>query len=246
MIPTLRAACCLIGILAASLAVAQDADFRKAGFKITKVTDSVYLLEGPVSNIGVYVGAEGVVAVDDGLQPMAQMVRSALTSISAKPVRYVINTHEHPDHTGGNAEFTKDALIIAHDNVRNRMETGGASGSGGALRFDTLPGAGESLPVLTFDKTLTLHLIAEQIRVVHFPNAHTIGDSMVFFQKSRVVATGDIFSNGVFPFIDRLGGGSIDGVIAARRTLLEQSPRDIKVIPGHGPVSSLVASTSPC
>jgi glyoxylase-like metal-dependent hydrolase (beta-lactamase superfamily II) len=229
----------LIATVCTSLTVAQDSKFGAAGIKVSKVGGSIYVLEGPVSNIAVSAGEDGMVMVDDGVEPLSLMVRSALQSISDKPIRFVINTHEHADHTGGNAEFQKEAVIIAHDNVRKRMGAGGPSGSGGTLKFDTPPAPKEALPILTFDQSVTLYLNGEAIRVVHFPIAHTIGDSMVFFPKANVVDTGDIFSNGAFPFIDIVGGGSVDGVIAACEKLIAQSPGNVKVIPGHGTVASL-------
>jgi cyclase len=235
----LRVTCFCIAAASTSLAPAQDSDFSKAGIKVTKVAGSVYVVEGPVSNIGVSAGTDGIVMVDDGVQPMVSLARSALKSISGKPIRYVINTHDHADHTGGNADFQKDAVIIAHENVRKRLESGGTSGSGGVLKFDTPPAPKEALPILTFDQSVTLHLNGEDIRVVHFPAAHTIGDSVVFFAKANVVDAGDIFTNGAFPFIDELAGGSVDGVIAACEKLIAQSAATVKVIPGHGPVSTL-------
>jgi glyoxylase-like metal-dependent hydrolase (beta-lactamase superfamily II) len=151
----------------------------------------------------------------------------------------VINTHYHFDHTGGNAIFQKDAPVIAHDNVRKRLESGGQAGNGGTVKFDFKPEVKEALPIITFDHDVTVHLNGEDIRALHFPSGHTDGDSVIFFTKSNVVHMGDDFVTYGFPFIDLVGGGSVQGMIAAIEDVIAKLPADVKVIPGHGPVSTV-------
>src|SRR5229473_2946581 len=220
-------------------ATAQDEDFTKVQMKVTKVAGSVYMLEGAGGNIGASVGDDGIVIVDDQYAPLAEKIQSALKGITDKPVRFIINTHYHEDHTGGNAYFQKQAPIIAHDNVRKRMESGGGAGNGGSVHFDHKPDAKEALPIITFDHDITVHLNGEDIRALYFPAGHTDGDSIIFFPKSNVVQMGDDFVTYGFPFIDVEAGGSINGMIDAVEKVIAQLPADVKVIPGHGSISSL-------
>jgi len=225
--------------LALSLAAAQDQDFSKVQMKVSKVAGNVYMLEGAGGNIGASVGDDGIVIVDDQYAPLADKIQAALKGITDKPVRFVINTHYHGDHTGGNAYFQKQAPIIAHDNVRKRLESGGGAGNGGSVHMDVKPAAKEALPILTFDHDVTVHLNGEDIRALYFPAGHTDGDSIIFFPKSNVVHMGDDFVTYGFPFIDVEAGGSINGMIDAVEKVIAQLPPDVKVIPGHGPISSL-------
>jgi cyclase len=228
------------GVLAGSLAAAQDQDVSKVQIKVSKVAGNVYMLEsGDAGNIGASVGDDGIVIVDDQYAPLAEKIQAALKGITDKPVRFVINTHYHGDHTGGNAYFQKQAPIIAHDNVRKRLETGGGAGNGGSLHFDAKPASKEALPILTFDHDVTVHLNGEDIRALYFPAGHTDGDSIIFFPKSNVVHMGDDFVTYGFPFIDVESGGSINGMIDAVVQVISQLPKDVKIIPGHGPVSSV-------
>jgi cyclase len=227
-------------LLTASLALAQEEDFSKTQIKVTKVAGSVYMLEGAdAGNIGASIGEDGIVIVDDQYAPLADKIQAALKGITDKPVRFIINTHYHGDHTGGNAYFQKQAPIIAHDNVRKRLETGGPSGTGGSIHSEHKPGAKESLPIITFDHDVTVHLNGEDIRALYFPAGHTDGDSIIFFPKSNVVHMGDDFVTYGFPFIDVESGGSINGMIDGVEKVIAQVPPDVKIIPGHGPVSSI-------
>jgi glyoxylase-like metal-dependent hydrolase (beta-lactamase superfamily II) len=226
-------------LLAFSFASAQEQDFSKVQIKVTKVAGNVYMLEGAGGNIGASVGDDGIVIVDDQYAPLADKIQAALKGITDKPVRFIINTHYHGDHTGGNAYFQKQAPIIAHDNVRKRLEAGGAAGNGGAIHMDVKPAAKEALPIITFDHDVTVHLNGEDIRALYFPAGHTDGDSVIFFPKSNVVHMGDDFVTYGFPFIDIDSGGSIDGMIDGVEKVLGQVPADVKVIPGHGPISSV-------
>jgi len=226
-------------IFSSCLSFAQNRDFSKVQMKVTKVSDNVYMLEGAGGNIGASVGEDGIVIVDDQYAPLADKIREALKGITEKPLRFVINTHYHEDHTGGNALFQKDAPIIAHENVRKRLEQGGSAGNLGSVRFEAKPQPKDALPIITFEHDVTVHLNGEDVRALHFPSGHTDGDSVIFFPKSNVVHMGDDFVTYGFPFIDLSGGGSVGGMIAALEQVLPKLPPDVKVIPGHGPVSNL-------
>ena len=230
----------LAGLLFAfSWAAAQDQDFSKVQIKVTKVAGNVYMLEGAGGNIGASVGEDGIVIVDDQYAPLADRIQTALKGITDKPVRFIINTHYHGDHTGGNAYFQKQAPIIAHDNVRKRLESGGGAGNGGSVHMEFKPAPKEALPIITFDHDVTVHLNGEDIRALYFPAGHTDGDSVIFFPKSNVVHMGDDFVTYGFPFIDVDSGGSIDGMIDGVEKVIGQVPADVKIIPGHGPISSV-------
>jgi len=229
----------VLACLAAGYCFAQHDDFSKVQIKVTKVSGSVYMLEGAGGNIGASVGDDGIVVVDDQYAPLADRIQAALKGITDKPVRFIINTHYHPDHTGGNEYFQKQAPIIAQDNVRKRLETGGVGGNGGSMHMEMKAAPKDALPIITFDHDVTVHLNGEDIRALHFPAGHTDGDSVIYFPKSNVVHMGDDFVTYGFPFIDVDGGGSIDGMISGVESAIAQLPPDVKVIPGHGPVSSL-------
>jgi cyclase len=236
----MRSPCILATTLLLTLVLAaQDEDFSKVQMKVTKVAGNVYMLQGAGGNIGASIGEDGIVIVDDQYAPLAEKIQAALKGITDKPVRFIINTHYHGDHTGGNAYFQKQAPIIAHDNVRKRLETGGGAGNGSSVHMDIKPAAKEALPIITFDHDVTVHLNGEDIRALFFPAGHTDGDSIIFFPKSNVVHMGDDFVTYGFPFIDVDSGGSINGMIEGVEKVIAQVPADVKIIPGHGPVSSL-------
>ena len=222
-----------------TLGAAQDEDFSKVQMKVTKVAGNVYMLEGAGGNIGASVGDDGIVIVDDQYAPLAEKIQAALKSITDKPVRFIINTHYHGDHTGGNAYFQKQAPIIAQDNVRKRLESGGSAGNGGSIHMDRKPAPKEALPIITFDQDVTVHLNGEDIRALYFPAGHTDGDSIIFFPKSNVVHMGDDFVTYGFPFIDIDSGGSINGMIDGVEKVIGQVPADVTIIPGHGPISNV-------
>ena len=226
-------------LFAIAIAAAQDEDLSKVQIKVTKVSGSVYMLQGAGGNIGASVGEDGIVVVDDQYAPLAEKIQAALKGVTDKPVRFIINTHYHGDHTGGNAFFQKQAPVIAQDNVRKRLEAGGPAGNLGSISMDHKPAPKEALPILTFDHDVTVHLNGEDIRALHFPSGHTDGDSIIFFSKSNVVHMGDDFVRYGFPFIDLAAGGSVEGMIAAMEEVVPKLPADVKVIPGHGDIANL-------
>jgi len=221
---------------------AQQEDFSKVEMKVTKVSGNIYMLEGAGGNIAASVGEDGIVIVDDEFAPLADKIQAALKNlkITDKPVRFVINTHYHGDHTGGNPNFaTSGSTIIAQDNVRKRLESGGVAGNGGSVKMEAKPAEKAALPIITFEHDVTVHLNGEDIRALHFPAGHTDGDSIIFFPKNNVVHMGDDFVRYGFPFIDVSAGGSVQGMIAAMEKATAQLPADVKVIPGHGALSNL-------
>src|SRR5450432_2943804 len=215
---------------------AQQQDFSKIEMKVTKVSGNIYMLEGAGGNIAASVGEDGIVIVDDQFAPLAEKIQAALKGlgITDKPVRFVINTHYHGDHTGGNIPFANaGSTVIAQDNVRKRLESGGAAGNGGSIKMDVKPAEKAALPIITFEHDVTVHLNGEDIRALHFPAGHTDGDSIIFFPKNNVVHMGDDFVRYGFPFIDVSAGGSVQGMIAAMEKATAQLPADVKVMPAH-------------
>ena len=210
-------------------------DLSKIQEKVTKVAGNIYMIESTGGfgggNIGVSVGDDGIVIVDDKFAPLADKIQAALKSISDKPVRFVLNTHYHGDHTHGNRVWGKNAAIIAHENVRKRLLLPDPD-----TKEATPPIA---LPVITFDHSATVHLNGEDIRALHFPSGHTDGDSVIFFTQSNVIHMGDDLFNGMFPFIDLESGGTVPGYIAAVESVVKQAKPDTKFIPGHGPLAGL-------
>ena len=220
----------------------QEPDWSKVQIKVTKVSGNIYMLEGQGGNIAASVGEDGIVIVDDEFAPLADKIQAALKDlkITDKPVRFVINTHYHGDHAGGNEPFANaGSTVIAQDNVRKRLQSGGTAGNGGSVKMDVKPAPKAQLPIITFDRDVTVHLNGEDIRALHFPAGHTDGDSIIFFPKNNVVHMGDDFVRYGFPFIDVAGGGSVQGMIDATEKAAAQLPADVKVIPGHGALSNL-------
>jgi cyclase len=217
-------------------AAAQTPDYSKVEIKATKVAGNVYMLEGAGGNIGVSVGEDGILIVDDQFAPLAEKIRTALKGLNQGKLRFILNTHWHGDHTGGNAAFSTEATIIAHDNVRKRLST--------EQRIEvfksTVPASPkEALPVITFDNSLSVHFNGEDIRAIHYPHGHTDGDSVIFFTSSNVVHLGDDFFAGRFPFVDVDNGGSVVGLAKNISEIIPKIPAGAKLIPGHGPLSTI-------
>jgi glyoxylase-like metal-dependent hydrolase (beta-lactamase superfamily II) len=225
---------CVAAALVSSAAIAQQQDFSKVEIKATKVAGSVWMLEGSGGNIGVSAGEDGLVMVDAQFAPLVPKVKAALAKISPKPVRFLLNTHWHFDHVGGNAGMAETAAILAHENVRKRMQVGAE-----ILGLKIAPAEPRALPILTYQHDVTIWLNGEPVRALHVPPGHTDGDTVVFFTKSNVVHMGDDFVTYGFPFVDLDSGGSVRGMIAAIDELLPQIPPDAKIIPGHGPLQTV-------
>jgi cyclase len=221
-------------------AAAQQNDFSKVQIKVAKVSGNIYMLEGSGGNIAASVGEDGIVIVDDQFAPLVEKIQQALKGITDKPLRFIINTHYHGDHTGGNEPFSNSgSTVIAQDNVRKRLESGGTAGNGGSVKMDYAAAPKAALPIITFSNDVTVHLNGEDIRALHFPSGHTDGDSIIFFPKNNVVHMGDDFVRYGFPFIDVASGGSVQGMIDAMEKAMALLPADVKVIPGHGALSNL-------
>ena len=211
-------------------------DLSKVEIKATKVAGNVYVLEGAGGNIGVSVGPDGILIVDDQFAPLADKIRASLKTLDQGKLRFILNTHWHGDHTGGNVAFGPEAPIIAHDNVRKRLSTEQRSEF---FKQTTPASPKQALPVITFDQSLTVHFNGEEIRVIHFPHGHTDGDSVIFFSASNVVHLGDDFFAGGFPFVDLESGGSVEGLTQNIGELITKIPSGAKLIPGHGAVSTI-------
>lgn len=223
-------------LLIAVAVQAQQTDYSKVQIKATKVAGNVYMLEGAGGNIGVSVGDDGILIVDDEFAPLADKIRASLKTLGQGKLRFILNTHWHGDHTGGNVAFGPEAPIIAHDNVRKRLSTEQRSEF---FKSTTPASPKEALPVITFDQALSVHFNGEEIRAIHFPHGHTDGDSVIFFSKSNVVHLGDDFFAGSFPFVDLESGGSVEGLVQNIGELIGKIPAGAKLIPGHGPISTL-------
>lgn len=204
--------------------------------EVVDVAANVLMLVGEGGNIGVSLGADGVFLVDDQFAPLTDKILAAVRSRTDKPLRIVLNTHWHQDHTGGNENMkAHGAVIVAHTNVRKRMSVDQFLGAFGSQVPASPPGA---LPVITFTDTLTLHWNSEEIQIFHAANAHTDGDAIVHFTHANVIHMGDTYFKGMYPFIDVDTGGSIDGMIAVADAVLALSDAETNIIPGHGALSN--------
>jgi glyoxylase-like metal-dependent hydrolase (beta-lactamase superfamily II) len=222
--------------LAVAVPVAAQQDFSKVEVKAEKVADGLYMLTGSGGNIGLSVGKSGSFLVDDQYAPLSDKILAVVKAITPDPVRFVVNTHWHGDHTGGNENMGKaGAYVVAHDNVRKRMSS---EHFNAVFQRTTPPSPEGALPVVTFAEGVTFFWNGEEIRVYHVPPAHTDGDAIVHFVKADVVHMGDLFFNGGYPFIDTSSGGRVDGVIAAADRVLGSIGDKTRVIPGHGPLAA--------
>lgn len=229
-----------LAIIAALLLTAAPAgaqqDFSKVEIKVETLAPGVAVLFGAGGNIGLSHGEDGNILVDDQYAPLTDKIVAAVKGVDPDPVKFVVNTHWHRDHSGGNENLGKaGAVIVAHDNVRRRMSVDQFS----KIFGKTEASSKSALPVVTFGEGVTLHLNGDELQVLHVRNAHTDGDSLVYWRKAKVLHMGDIFFHKVtLPFIDLDSGGSIDGVIAAVRRALEIAPPDARIVPGHGPIAT--------
>ena len=216
-------------------AVAQDSGIS---FKSTELAPGLYMLEGEGGfaggNLGLSTGEDGVVLIDDGVPPLTGKLLAAIGSLTEDPVAFLINTHVHGDHIGGNEALGKlGATIVAHDNLRQRLLDDGLTTAAGDV-----PAPRDALPVVTFSDSVSFHLNGRQAFVFHVENAHTDGDAVIHFREDNVIHTGDILFNGLFPFIDLDSGGSVVGYIAAQKRILALANEQTKIIPGHGPLAT--------
>ena len=226
----------LFAVLCTSvIASAAGAQAPAAKLEVEKVADGVHVLYGRGGNIGVSVGPDGVILIDDQFAPSTPQVLEALATLAPEPPRFVLNTHWHGDHTGGNENLAaRGSVIVAHDQVRQRMSTEQFSEF---LQRKTPPSPGGALPVVTYNDSLSLHVNGDELRGYHAPNAHTDGDTVVHFRKANVIHTGDLFFHGMYPFIDLDSGGSVSGLIAGVDKILGIADDRTRIIPGHGKVT---------
>jgi len=221
-----------------SLAGFLDQDFSKISLKTTHVRGSIYMLEGvggfAGGNIGVSAGVDGILLVDDQLSPMPKKIHAAIKDINAGKLRFILNTHWHGDHTGGNAHFSKHATIISHTNVRKRLMSDQENFFG-----KSPAGPKEAWPLITFEDAVNIHFNDEDIQFIHYPNGHTDGDGIIYFPKSNVAHLGDHFFNGIFPFVDLDTGGNAFSLTRNVKAIIDSLPDDALVIPGHGALSDM-------
>ena len=233
----------LLSLSLATTAVAED-KFKDVEITAIPVGAGIYMLTGQGGNIGVSVGSDGVFLIDDQFAPLTKKITAAIAALSDQPVRFLLNTHWHPDHTGANENMGNAGIVIvAHSNVRKRLAVDNFIEMF-AMEAPATDAAG--LPVITFDDALTFHLNEDEIHISHVESAHTDGDSIVQFRAANVMHLGDIYFAGMYPFIDTNSGGSINGTLKALEHALALSDDNTVIIPGHGPVSNkenLVAYT---
>ncbi len=227
--PTLAA---VAALLAAPVAAQQD--LSAVEVTAEHVAGAVHMLTGDGGNIGVSAGEDGILIVDDQFEALADKIRAALAAISPGDLEFVLNTHFHFDHTGGNVVFGREALIVAHTNVRKRLAEGA-----GVRGRPAEPAPKEALPVVTYDEGVSIHFNGEEIMIGHLTGGHTDGDSFIYFTDSNVVHLGDQFFAGRFPFVDIGNGGNAVGLRDSIGEVLDHLPADAKVIPGHGALSSV-------
>jgi len=231
---------CILGLLLAASPMAfakpQDDSAKETHIEIIPIRDGIYMLTGQGGNIGLSIGTDGVFMIDDQFAPLTAKIKAAIATLSDQPIRFVMNTHWHFDHTGGNENLGREGVVIvAHDHVRERM-----SHDNFITAFNKkIPASPDiALPAVTFNDRMTFHVNQRTIHISHHRNAHTDGDSIVVFKKANVIHTGDIFFNGLYPFIDASSHGSINGMIKTVEHILSLANAQTKIIPGHGPLAN--------
>jgi glyoxylase-like metal-dependent hydrolase (beta-lactamase superfamily II) len=208
-------------------------DFSSVSIKTTDLGHRTYELEGQGGNITVAVADDGVIMVDSEFAPLHDKIKAAISALTDKPIRYLIDTHFHPDHSGGNAAFAADgAVIVAQENVRTRL----AAGTQGMMGNKIPPAPPDALPTKTYAEEMTIKLKGREAELRHFPAAHTDGDTYVYFADANVLATGDLVSIGRYPYIDLPNGGNIKGMLAGVDALLKIANDGTRIVPGHGPI----------
>ncbi len=204
---------------------------KEVTIQTEKLSDHVYMLTGQGGNIGVSIGDDGVFMIDDQFAPLSDKILAAIRKLSDQPIKFLVNTHWHGDHTGGNVNFKKEgATILAHDNVRKRLKE--------TPKRDQTMRPKEAFPVITFNDKISIHMNGEKVAVFHVDNAHTDGDALLYFSKSNVLHTGDTYFKGRYPYIDLNSGGGIKGYINAVKAGLLVIDEETKIIPGHGSVAT--------
>jgi glyoxylase-like metal-dependent hydrolase (beta-lactamase superfamily II) len=223
-----------VAVLATTVyAQAPQPDFSKVEIKTTKLSDNFYTLDGQGGTIGVLVGPDGIFMVDSQFAPLSQKIAAAIHQISDKPVRFMVNTHVHGDHTGGNENFAKMGVtIFSRDELRWRL----AHPSPGANGAPGTPAPAAALPVVTYDGPVTIHMDGEDVHLIPIHRAHTDGDTLVYFPTNDVLMTGDYYRSIQFPNIDRANGGSLDGMLEGIGVTIGMAGPKTKIIPGHGPM----------
>jgi len=226
---------CLLPLVLAAGTQAND-HFDSVEVKAIPVTEGIYMLMGEGGNIGVSIGDDGTFAIDDQYAEMSSKITAAIKQLSGETPKFLVNTHWHGDHAGGNEHFGKHgSIIVAHENVRESLKV---EKSIKLFNMHKPPSPKEALPVVTFQREMSLHLNGDDIRLLHVANAHTDGDAIVYFTKANVIHAGDTFFNGFYPFIDVDSGGGIAGMIAACDTVLALANDKTKIMPGHGPLAT--------
>lgn len=224
--------CVLITLLISLAAIAYADDEVK--ISTVPVSDQIYMITGKGGNIGLFIGEDGTFLIDDQFAPLTSKILEAIKAAGGDHPKFLINTHYHGDHTGGNENLGENGtLIFSHDNVRERLSAGSFIAAFNMKRA-AVPAAG--LPVVTFSEDISFHLNGDTVQAIHVPHAHTDGDSFIYFKASNVIHAGDIFFNGFYPFIDVHHGGSVKGMIAATDKILALADNETKIIAGHGPV----------
>jgi glyoxylase-like metal-dependent hydrolase (beta-lactamase superfamily II) len=219
--------------LLCSMSVNSQSWIDEAPIITTHVAGNVYMIEGAGGNIGVSVGDDGILMIDDQFAQIADKIKAALGEIHKGSLQFILNTHSHRDHVTANAIFGAEGVLIAHKNVRSRMIESFKSDPDDAMAVGK-----DGWPVITFESSLSIHFNGEELKVIHYPKSHTDGDAVIFFEKSNVIHMGDLMFSGLFPYIDLDSGGDVDEYIKSVKSILDIAPDDCMIIPGHGPLST--------